>query len=253
MAEAEEEVLDRVYGLVAACRRDLHRLEKSQNETRELYEAALAQAAQLEAAAPGAHPLLQEKIKRLLARLRKSPLAHGPGGYGSLEFILMDIEQSPVWEFEAASGSGVARTNREDLELRPGIIDRNRIVSYTLGRRACAVRGVLLYNVRNADPDRSYRVRRDTDSLTVFPYQSERRGAEHLMVFESGEGHLALRYTAIVAIETFDRVRHEKAVEELRFEHPYVAGRLQRGARNYLLIRLKSAIRIDPESESGSR
>lgn len=247
-----EEIPVKIYDYAKACRRELERLESAQTEAVDRYQAVRETVARLESLATAVHPLLSEKIRRLVAivrRLGESPAHSVQDRYQLLYSRLEEIQDSPLWALPLPAAAAARPPAETGPVLKPGAIYPDRVVLYTLGDLHFMVRGVLKYNLHRADLSREYHVRRGGPVLPVFPNPDRDSQAfpapsygGNLMVFDSpvqGEGnHIGLRYDRILGIEDFQHQRHERGMEILHGEHPVVAGRIARAGVDYYIIRL---------------
>ena len=260
-----EEIPVKVHDYARACRGELERLAILQNDATAGYQKVREAVARLESLEPNVHPLLAEKILRVVAiarRMGQAPL-HAPDASPDddrrRDFIEMlyarleEVQNSPLWALpqgDVARGQEARRREQESgVVLKPGAIYPDRVVLYMLGDLRFMVRGTLQYNLRRADLSRRYAIRQGGPPLEIFPnpdrdsraFPAPAHGG-NLMVFLApgrGEGEsLGLRYDRILGIEDYERARHERGMESLTSEHPIVAGRISRGGVDHYVVRL---------------
>ena len=176
-------------------------------------------------------PRLQERIRRIDAVLRKVRRSDGDGPSRTLlTWVATQLQQVDAlahWDWPPRPR---ARTRPR---LGPGL-STDDLILYRYGDLRFAVRGRILYNVREAKPGHRYSVRRGEDELELFP-ERQGEGPENLLVVEFGEGRrLALRYGQIEEVRRPTPGRFQ--LEPLRHRHPIVSAWLRVGPRRYLVI-----------------
>lgn len=242
---SQSQIKAELHAMLTRIRMEVDELDMQQSEMQDRLQNTNVMVRQLIGLTGQGHPELQEFACRLQALLQRRVAPDMQSDLAEIRNVIEKLASLPAYKVHRRNHSLTPR-------FKPGEIDLDHVVYYICDGSHYAVRGRLLYNIKQADLTQEYRLQSQPRRLALFPipaslYQKYRatvrinlaRGAEqyNIMVMQVfGQQTMGLIYNSIERIEAYQPGDFGQRREALATIHSLVQYRLKSGGCYYHLV-----------------